>query len=82
VSHKNWVRVSDPGDTIFTLPISKTKLKEFNKKFNVPSAKKFTAVEEATSAITEIVSHDVHQRQGPDTMKKLASLRLNLAIPR
>jgi hypothetical protein len=59
-----------------------TKLKELNKKFNVPSTKKFTAVEEATSAIAEIFSRDVHQGQGPDTVKKLASLRLNLAIPR
>ncbi|KAJ6527428.1 hypothetical protein B0H19DRAFT_1385429 [Mycena capillaripes] len=64
------------------IKIGKTKLKELNKKFNVPSAKKFTAVEEATSAIAEIVSRDVHQGQGPDTVKKLASLRLNLAIPR
>ncbi|KAJ6449991.1 hypothetical protein C8R45DRAFT_1114394 [Mycena sanguinolenta] len=55
---------------------------ELNKKFSVPSARKFKAVEEATSAIAEIITRDVNQGQGPDTVKKIASLRLNLTIPR
>ncbi|KAF8190743.1 hypothetical protein K438DRAFT_1763184 [Mycena galopus ATCC 62051] len=43
---------------------------------------KFKAVEEATSAIADIIARDVHQSQGPDTVKKIASLRLNLTVPR
>ncbi|KAF8205391.1 hypothetical protein K438DRAFT_1819027 [Mycena galopus ATCC 62051] len=62
--------------------IGLTKLKELNKKFCVPSARKFVAVEESTAAIADIISRDVHQGQGPDTVKKIASLRLNLTIPR
>jgi hypothetical protein len=59
-----------------------TKLKGLNQKFKVPSARKFNAVEEATAAIADIIARDVNQGQGPDTVKKIASLRLNLTIPR
>ncbi|KAF8143208.1 hypothetical protein K438DRAFT_1876524, partial [Mycena galopus ATCC 62051] len=62
--------------------IALTKLKELNKKFCVPSARKFAAVEESTAAIAHIISRDVHQGQGPDTVKQIASLHLNLTIPR
>ncbi|KAF8131323.1 hypothetical protein K438DRAFT_1788317 [Mycena galopus ATCC 62051] len=62
--------------------IGLTKLKALNKKFRVPSARKFVAVEEATAAITEIISRDLNQGQGTDTVKKIASLRLNLTVPR
>ncbi|KAJ7920987.1 hypothetical protein B0H13DRAFT_1867128 [Mycena leptocephala] len=48
----------------------------------VASSRKFEAVEEATAAIADIIARDVHQGQGPDTVKKIASLRLNLTIPR
>ncbi|KAF7371823.1 hypothetical protein MVEN_00039000 [Mycena venus] len=48
----------------------------------VPSACKFNAVEEATAAIANIIARDVNQGQGLDTVKKIASLRLNLTIPR
>ncbi|KAJ7891862.1 hypothetical protein B0H14DRAFT_2560562 [Mycena olivaceomarginata] len=34
------------------------------------------------AAIADIIARDVHQGQGPDTVKKIASLRLNLTIPR
>jgi hypothetical protein len=61
---------------------SLTKLKAFNRRFDVPTARKFKAVEEATSAIADIIARDVHQSQGPDTVKKIASLRLNLTVPR
>ncbi|KAJ6535848.1 hypothetical protein DFH09DRAFT_1091625 [Mycena vulgaris] len=61
---------------------SLTKLKALNRQFDVPTARKFKAVEEATSAIADIIARDVHQSQGPDTVKKIASLRLNLAVPR
>ncbi|KAJ7249015.1 hypothetical protein C8J57DRAFT_1002452, partial [Mycena rebaudengoi] len=50
-------------------------LKELNQKFNVLSACKFNAVEEATAAIADIISQDVNQGQSPDTVKKIASLR-------
>ncbi|KAJ7930149.1 hypothetical protein B0H13DRAFT_1858978 [Mycena leptocephala] len=50
-----------------------TKLKQLNKKFGVPSSRKFTQVEEATAAIGEIIARDVHQ--GPD-------MRVNLTVPR
>ncbi|KAJ7827961.1 hypothetical protein B0H14DRAFT_3088267 [Mycena olivaceomarginata] len=59
-----------------------TKLKALNRQFDVPTARKFKAVEEATSAIADIIARDVHQSQGPDTVKKIASLRLNLTVPR
>ncbi|KAJ7859991.1 hypothetical protein B0H14DRAFT_2576910 [Mycena olivaceomarginata] len=59
-----------------------TKLKELNKTFSVPSARKFTEVEEATTVIADIIARDVFQGQGPDTVKIIASLRLNLTIPR
>ncbi|KAJ7856976.1 hypothetical protein B0H14DRAFT_2578612 [Mycena olivaceomarginata] len=64
------------------IKIGLTKLKELNQKFSVLSARKFKAVEEATAAIAEIIARDVNQGQGPDTVKKIASLRLNLTIPR
>ncbi|KAJ7833305.1 hypothetical protein B0H14DRAFT_3710710 [Mycena olivaceomarginata] len=59
-----------------------TKLKALNRQFDVPTARKFKAVEEATSAIADIIARDVHQSQGPDTVKKVMSLRLNLTVPR
>ncbi|KAJ7118128.1 hypothetical protein C8R44DRAFT_625780, partial [Mycena epipterygia] len=59
-----------------------TKLKALNWQFDVPTARKFKAVEEATSAIADIIARDVHQSQGPDTVKKIVSLRLNLTVPR
>ncbi|KAJ6629044.1 hypothetical protein B0H10DRAFT_1939943 [Mycena sp. CBHHK59/15] len=62
--------------------IGLTKLKALNKKFCVPSARKFIVVEEATATIADIISHDLNQSQGPDTVKKIASLRLNLTVPR
>ncbi|KAJ6624342.1 hypothetical protein B0H10DRAFT_1943243 [Mycena sp. CBHHK59/15] len=61
---------------------SLTKLKALNRQFDVLTARKFKAVEEATSAIADIIVRDVHQSQGPDTVKKIASLRLNLTVPR
>ncbi|KAJ7867117.1 hypothetical protein B0H13DRAFT_2352068 [Mycena leptocephala] len=64
------------------IKIGLTKLKALNRKFNVPNCRKFEAVEEATAAIADIIARDVHQGQGPDTVKKIASLRLNLTIPR
>ncbi|KAK7007188.1 hypothetical protein R3P38DRAFT_3598997 [Favolaschia claudopus] len=64
------------------IKIGKTKLKQLNNKFEVPSVRKFRAVEEATAAIANIISRDVNQGQGPDTVKKIASLRLNIIIPR
>ncbi|KAJ7443589.1 hypothetical protein B0H11DRAFT_1825734 [Mycena galericulata] len=64
------------------ITIGLTKLKALNRQFNVPTARKFKAVEEATSAIADIIARDVHQSQGPDTVKKIASLRLNLTVPR
>ncbi|KAJ7460384.1 hypothetical protein B0H11DRAFT_1872512 [Mycena galericulata] len=64
------------------IKIGLTKLKALNLKFNVPSSRKFQAVEEATEAIADIITRDVYQGQGPDTVKKIASLRLNLTIPR
>ncbi|KAJ7270398.1 hypothetical protein C8J57DRAFT_1065904 [Mycena rebaudengoi] len=64
------------------ITIGLTKLKAFNRRFDVPTARKFKAVEEATSAIADIIARDVHQSQGPDTVKKIASLRLNLTVPR
>ncbi|KAJ7721702.1 hypothetical protein B0H16DRAFT_1699548 [Mycena metata] len=64
------------------IKIGLTKLKALNRQFNVPSARKFRAVEQATGAIADIISRDVYQGQGPDTVKKIASLRLNLTIPR
>ncbi|KAJ7878099.1 hypothetical protein B0H14DRAFT_2567370 [Mycena olivaceomarginata] len=39
-------------------------------KFDVPTARKFKAVEEATSAIADIMHVIFHQSQGPDTVKK------------
>lgn len=59
-----------------------TKLKKLNRKFSVPSSRKFTAVEEATTVIADIIARDVFQGQGPDTVKIIASLRLNLTVPR
>ncbi|KAJ7852524.1 hypothetical protein B0H14DRAFT_2580931 [Mycena olivaceomarginata] len=59
-----------------------TTLKTLNRKFKIPSSRKFEAVEEATAAIADIIARDVHQGQGPDTVKRIASLRLNLTIPR
>ncbi|KAJ7475410.1 hypothetical protein B0H11DRAFT_2032889, partial [Mycena galericulata] len=64
------------------ISIGLTKLKELNKQFCVPSSRKFREVEEATATIANIISRDVHQGQGPDTVKKIASLRLNFPIPR
>ncbi|KAJ7871806.1 hypothetical protein B0H14DRAFT_2344978, partial [Mycena olivaceomarginata] len=64
------------------IKIGLTKLKELNKTFSVPSARKFTEVEEATTVIADIIARDVFQGQGPDTVKIIASLRLNLTIPR
>ncbi|KAJ7240057.1 hypothetical protein C8J57DRAFT_1086018 [Mycena rebaudengoi] len=64
------------------IKIGLTKLKALNRKFDVPSSRKFRAVEEATEAIADIISRDIYQGQGPDTVKKIASLRLNLTIPR
>ncbi|KAJ7504745.1 hypothetical protein B0H11DRAFT_1852281 [Mycena galericulata] len=64
------------------ITIGLTKLRALNLKFNVPSSRKFQAVEEATEAIADIITRDVYQGQGPDTVKKIASLRLNLTIPR
>ncbi|KAJ7912784.1 hypothetical protein B0H13DRAFT_2474022 [Mycena leptocephala] len=64
------------------ITIGLTKLKALNRQFRVPTARKFKAVEEATSAIADIIARDVHQSQGPDTVKKIASLRLNLTVPR
>ncbi|KAJ7453038.1 hypothetical protein B0H11DRAFT_1741523 [Mycena galericulata] len=64
------------------ITIGLTKLKVLNRQFNVPTARTFKAVEEATSAIADIIARDVHQSQGPDTVKKIASLRLNLTVPR
>ncbi|KAJ7497927.1 hypothetical protein B0H11DRAFT_2384858 [Mycena galericulata] len=64
------------------ITIGLTKLRALNLKFNVPSSRKFQAVEEATEAIADIITRDVYQGQGPDTIKKIASLRLNLTIPR
>lgn len=68
--------------TMGTPPYRLTKLKKLNKTFGVPSPRKFKEVEEATAAIADIILRDVHQGQGPDTVKKIASLRLNLPIPR
>ncbi|KAJ7358268.1 hypothetical protein DFH08DRAFT_802106 [Mycena albidolilacea] len=64
------------------IKIGLTKLKELNKKFSVPSAHKFTEVEEATTVIANIIACDVFRGQGPGTVKIIASLRLNLTIPR
>ncbi|KAJ7788030.1 hypothetical protein B0H14DRAFT_2398824 [Mycena olivaceomarginata] len=64
------------------IKIGLTKLKELNKTFSVPSARKFTEVEEATTVIADIIARDIFQGQGPDTVKIIASLRLNLTIPR
>ncbi|KAJ7712307.1 hypothetical protein B0H14DRAFT_2645370 [Mycena olivaceomarginata] len=64
------------------IKIGKTKLNELNRKFNVPSARRFNAVEDATAAVADIIARDVNQGQGPDTVRKVASLRLNLPIPR
>jgi hypothetical protein len=66
----------------YTIHPRLTKLKELNKTFSVPSARKFTEVEEATTVIADIIARDVFQGQGPDTVKIIASLRLNLTIPR
>ncbi|KAJ7807519.1 hypothetical protein B0H14DRAFT_2609612 [Mycena olivaceomarginata] len=63
------------------ITIGLTKLKALNRQFDVPTACKFKAGEEATSAIADIIARDVHQSQGPDTVKKIASLRLNLTVP-
>ncbi|KAF8207373.1 hypothetical protein K438DRAFT_1575965 [Mycena galopus ATCC 62051] len=59
------------------IKIGLTKLKKLNRKFSVPTARKFTEVEEATTVIADIIARD-----GPDTVKIIASLRLNLTIPR
>ncbi|KAK7021611.1 hypothetical protein R3P38DRAFT_3317776 [Favolaschia claudopus] len=64
------------------MKIGSTKLKKLNKKFEVPSARKFNDVEGATAAIADIVSRDINQGQGPDTVKRVAALRLNIIIPR
>ncbi|KAJ7862259.1 hypothetical protein B0H14DRAFT_3614015 [Mycena olivaceomarginata] len=64
------------------IKIGKTKLNELNRKFNVPSARRFNSVEDATAAVADIIARDVNQGQGPDTVRKVASLRLNLPIPR
>ncbi|KAJ7842013.1 hypothetical protein B0H14DRAFT_2512073 [Mycena olivaceomarginata] len=64
------------------IKIGKTKLNELNRKFNVPSARRFNAVEDATAAVADIIARDINQGQGPDTVRKVASLRLNLPIPR
>ncbi|KAJ7737642.1 hypothetical protein B0H14DRAFT_2408078 [Mycena olivaceomarginata] len=64
------------------ITIGLTKLKALNRQFDAPTARKFKAVEEATSAIADIIARDVHQSQGPDTVKKVMSLRLNLTVPR
>ncbi|KAJ7429792.1 hypothetical protein B0H11DRAFT_2181067 [Mycena galericulata] len=49
------------------IKIGKTKLNDLNRKFNVPSARKFNAVEGATAAVADIIARDVNQGQGPDT---------------
>ncbi|KAJ7266659.1 hypothetical protein C8J57DRAFT_1068487 [Mycena rebaudengoi] len=64
------------------IKISLTKLKQLNKKFKVPSSRKFKDVEGATSAIANIMARFVNQGQGPDTVKKVASMHLNCPIPR
>ncbi|KAK6975009.1 hypothetical protein R3P38DRAFT_3412060 [Favolaschia claudopus] len=64
------------------MKIGSTKLKKLNKKFEVPSARKFNDMEGATAAIADIVSRDINQGQGPDTVKRVAALRLNIIIPR
>ncbi|KAJ7801551.1 hypothetical protein B0H14DRAFT_2615151 [Mycena olivaceomarginata] len=64
------------------IKIGLTKLKELNKTFSVPSSCKFTEFEEATTVIADIIARNVFQGQGPDTVKIIASLRLNLTIPR
>ncbi|KAK7001133.1 hypothetical protein R3P38DRAFT_3217284 [Favolaschia claudopus] len=64
------------------MKIGSTKLKKLNKKFEVPSARKLNDVEGATAAIADIVSRDINQGQGPDTVKRVAALRLNIIIPR
>ncbi|KAJ6573613.1 hypothetical protein B0H10DRAFT_1838283, partial [Mycena sp. CBHHK59/15] len=50
------------------IKIGLTKLKALNLKFHVPSSRKFQAVEEATEAIADIITRDVYQGQGPDTI--------------
>ncbi|KAK7016698.1 hypothetical protein R3P38DRAFT_2542006 [Favolaschia claudopus] len=62
------------------IKIGKTKLKELNNKFEVPSARKFKAIEQATAAIADIISRDINQGQGPDTVKKIASLCCSFVI--
>ncbi|KAJ7246738.1 hypothetical protein C8J57DRAFT_1081375, partial [Mycena rebaudengoi] len=57
-----------------------TKLKAFNRRFDIPTARKFKAVEEATSAIADIIAFDVHQSQGPDTVKKIVSLSHSASV--
>ncbi|KAJ6484892.1 hypothetical protein C8R45DRAFT_999611 [Mycena sanguinolenta] len=75
-------RVFPPENELRDILLELTKLKALNKKFEIPSARKFRAAEEATTVIADIIAHDIHQGQGPDTVKKIASLRLNLTLPR
>lgn len=63
------------------LSIQKTKLKELNNKFNVPSVRKPVAADVATQAILAKVTEDPQQRNGVGTIGTLLSNE-GMPIPR
>ncbi|KAJ7588666.1 hypothetical protein C8J56DRAFT_785419 [Mycena floridula] len=66
----------------YGLIIKGTRLKLLNAEYDVPSVRKPVAMEVATSIVSEIVTRDVRQGQGPTTVQRLAALQHNALLPR
>ncbi|KAI0752401.1 hypothetical protein C8Q80DRAFT_1266961 [Daedaleopsis nitida] len=65
----------------FGYHIKHTKLKELNKKYNIPTVRKPPSYEVATSLVCEKVGQDLHRRNGPSEVAKKLAVEGH-AIPR
>ncbi|KAI0749543.1 hypothetical protein C8Q80DRAFT_1119793 [Daedaleopsis nitida] len=61
---------------------SKTKLKQLNKQFNIPMARKPPPLPVATAVVCDKIAQDVHKRNSLNEIMKMISAEGQFAIPR
>ncbi|TFK91924.1 hypothetical protein K466DRAFT_458109, partial [Polyporus arcularius HHB13444] len=62
--------------------ISFTKLKELNKKFNIPTSRKPPPLPLATALVCDKISGDIQKRNGPDEILKMIASEGQYILPR
>ncbi|KAI1781874.1 hypothetical protein LXA43DRAFT_590306 [Ganoderma leucocontextum] len=66
----------------FGYVIGTTKLKQLNKEFNIPSARKPPPLPVATAVVCDVIATDIHKRNGPDTVMRMIASQGKYVIPR